>query len=219
MPRTAVRGPQNLKSMLAQSTEIEPISRRLASLALAQVAQDGALNVRQNELLRRHFATAGEALGWVDWAGDEGDSVLGVGKDVATMTKGGARALARDLKAELASKQVEVAQIEKTAATILKLSENSKTAYPVEVTYHFTVRDSSAELVTKTDTLTLEGPTEAASAAANVEKTIPSKTKLADLMILDIKEKQVQIDVIMKGMSDFVESSHQLLREVILNLQ
>ena len=219
MPRKTVEGPQSLRSMLARSPEIQQVARQLASLALAQVEQAGPLGVRQGEQLRRALATAGDALGWTARAANSGDSVVEVNKDVMTMAKSGARSMARDLADELARKRTEASQIEDTAAAARTLSEDADTTYPAEITYCYTVRDPSKGLVTKTETLTPNDAKEALSAAEAIERSIPGRTKLADLMILDLEQKQVRLDVMTRTLPDFLKSSQELLREVMVNLQ
>ena len=218
MARKTVEGQQSLRSMLARSPEIQEVARQLASLALAQVEQEGPLGVRQGEQLRRALATAGEALGWTVAAGS-GESVAAASKDVMAIAKSGARAMARDLVEELARKRTEPDQIGDTAASARKLSEDADAAYPAEITYSYTVRDASQGLITKTETLTVNDAREALSAAESIDRSIPGRTKLADLMILDLEQKQVRLDQSARGLSDFLKSSQNVLREVIVNLQ
>ena len=90
--RRKVKKRLSLRSMLARSPEIEEVCRQLAVLALAR--QDGPLGVRQGEQLRRALTTAGEALGWTEPAAGDGDSAVEVGKDLMTMSKGGAKFMA-----------------------------------------------------------------------------------------------------------------------------
>ena len=219
MPRKTVEGPQSLRSMLARSPEIQEVARQLASLALALVEQEGPLGVRQREQLRRALATAGDALGWTGTAASNGDSVVVASKDVLTMARSGARSMARDLAEELARKQTEVSQIEDTSTSARKLSEDADTTYPAEITYCYTVRDASQGLVTKTETLIVNDAREALSAAEAIERSIPGRTKLADLMILDLEQQQVRLDAMTRTLSDFLKSSQDQLREVIANLQ
>ena len=217
MPRKTVEGPQTVKKVLPRSAELHDLSRKLAVLALAQVDQEGHLGVRQREQLRRALATAGEALGWAGRVAAIEDAVAEVSKDVLTMTKGGAKSLAKDLEVELASKKTEMSQIRNAAAT--RMAERKKTTYPTEITYAFTARDATGDLVTKIETLPMENAEDALSAVATIEKNPTGRTKLRDLMITDLKQKRKQVEVMTKTLPDFLEYSHDLLRDVLHNLQ
>ncbi len=127
--------------------------------------------------------------------------------------------MGRDLAKELAAKKVEVKQLNNTLASATKLAEAPDTVYPAEITFSYTVRDAFAELVTKTETVVLTETAEAATTAAALARSMPARTKLADLMITELKRKQSQLDVMTKSLSEVIESSQRLLREVIANLQ
>jgi len=219
MPRKTVEGPQTVKKVLPRSAELHDLSRKLAVLALAQVDQEGHLGVRQREQLRRALATAGEALGWAGRVAAIEDAIAEVSKDVLTMTKGGAKSLAKDLEVELASKKTEMSQIRKAAAAATRMAERKKTTYPTEITYAFTARDATGDLVTKIETLPMENAEDALSAVATIEKNPTGRTKLRDLMITDLKQKQKQVEVMTETLPDFLEYSHDLLRDVLHNLQ
>ena len=219
MARKKTKRPLTLKAMLTRAPELDEVCRQLAGLALAQLEQDSPLGVRQNEQLRRALATAGDALAWTATAAHSDDSIVEVSKDFMTMAKGGSRAMGRDLAKELAAKKVEVKQLNATLTSATKLVEGPDTAYPTDITFSYTVRDAFAELVTKTETVTVTEVAEATSAAAALERSMPARTKLADLMITELKRKQSQLEVMTKTLSDFIESSQGLLREVIANLQ
>lgn len=219
MPNKTVEGPQSVKTVLPRSAELRDVSRQLASLALAQVEQEGHLGVRQREQLRRALAAAGEALGWAGRVAAIEDAVAEISKDVMTMAKSGAKAMARDLAEELAAKKTEISQIRRAAASVNKLAENKKTTYPTEITYCFTARDATGDLVTKTETLPMNDAEEALSAVATIQKNPTGRTKLKDLMIADLKQKQKQVEVMTNTLSDFLEYSHDLMRDVLHNLQ
>ncbi len=219
MPRKTVEGPQTVKRVLPRSAELQDVSRQLAVLALAQVDQEGHLGVRQREQLRRALATAGEALGWAGRVAAIDDAVAEISKDVLTMARGGAKAMAKDLAEELAAKKTEISQIRRAASTVNKLAASKKTTYPVEITYCFTVRDATGDLVTKTETLPMDDAEEALSADTTIEKNPTGRTKLKDLMIADLKQKQKQVEVMTQTLSDFLEYSHDLMRDVLHNLQ
>ena len=219
MARKKTKRPLTLKAMLTRAPELEGICRQLAALALAELEQRSPLGVRQNEQLRRALATAGDALGWTATAAHNDDPITEVSKDFMTMAKGGSRAMARDLAKELAAKKVEVKRLNATVTSVRKLAEHPDTVYPTEITFAYTVRDAFAELVTKIETVTVAESAEAASATAALERSMPARTKLADLMITELKRKQSQLDVMTKSLSEFIDSSQRLLREVIANLQ
>ena len=219
MPRKKTVRPQSLKTMLARAPEIGEVSRQLASLALAKVEQDGPLGVRQREQLRRALATAGEALSWTGPTEDDGDSMVEVTNDFMTIAKGGARSIARDLAAELAGKRTEIAELSDASTSAGKLAEDPDSTYPTDIIYSYTVRDAFGDLVTKTETLTVNDAQEAQNAAAALERSLTGRGKLTDLMILDLERKQGRLDVTTRTLSDFLESSQQLLREVLANLQ
>ena len=219
MAREKTRRPLTLKAMLTRAPELDGVCRQLAALPLAQLEQDSPLGVRQGEQLRRALAAAGEALDWTSTAAHSEDSIAEVSKDFMTMAKGGSRAMGRDLAKALAAKKVEVEKLAETLASATKLAEGPESAYPSDITFSYTVRDAFTELVTKTETVTATEAGEAASAAAALQRSMPARTKLADLMIIELKRQQSQLDVMTKGLSDFIRSSRGLLQEVIANLQ
>ena len=219
MARKKTKRPLTLKAMLTRAPELDGVCRQLAALALAELEQESPLGVRQGEQLRRALATAGDALDWTATAAHSDDSIAEVSKDFMTMAKGGLRAMGRDLANDLAEKKLEVNRLTATLASATKLAEGPETAYPTEITFSYTVRDAFTELVTKTETVEVTETSEAASAAAALERSMPARTKLADLMIIELQRKQSQIEVMTKALSDFVESSQGLLREVLANLQ
>jgi hypothetical protein len=219
MAREKTKRPLTLKAMMTKAPELNRVCRRLAELPLAELEQESPLGVRQIEQLRRALAEAGEGLDWTATAAHSNDSIADISKDFMTMAKGGSRAIGRDLANELATKKVEVKELAKTLASTTKLAENPKTEYPSDVTFSYTVRDAFSELVTKTETVTVTEAGEATSAAAALERSMPARTKLADLMIIELKRKQSQLEIMTKGLSDFIESSKGLLQEVVANLQ
>jgi len=220
MARTKTKPrPLTLKAMMTLEPELDGVCRQLAALALAQLDQESPLGVRQTEQLRRALTTAGDALGWTATAAHSDDSIADVSKDFMTMAKGGSRAMGRDLANELASKKVEVKQLGTTLAAATKLAEGPETAFPTEIVFSYTVRDAFSELVTKTETVEVTEASEAASAAAALERSMPARTKLADLMITELKRQQKQLEVMTKALGEFIEESRGLLREVLANLQ
>ena len=92
---------------MSRSPEIKRVSREISELALAEQEQDGLLNVRQKERLRRAIATAGEELGWGDIETKSGDPLPEIHKVMLRMAKNGAKAMAKDLDEHLAAKKKE----------------------------------------------------------------------------------------------------------------
>ena len=220
MPGRDVEKPRSLRSLLARSPEMHEASRQLAWLALARVKQDGLLRVRQREQLRRALATAGDALDWTVRAASRGDAaIVELTGDVSKMAKSGAKSVARDLADELAKKRTEMTGLQESAASARKLAEDPDTTYPVELTYSYTARNVAQELVTKTETVTANDAKEANDAANAMERNFVGRGKLADLMIADLQQKQGELDVMTRTLSEFLESSHDLLREVLATLQ
>jgi phosphopantetheine adenylyltransferase len=147
------------------------------------------------------------------------DLVLKASTDVLTLAEGGAKAMARDLAEELASKKTEMARIDESSEYAVKLAESTKTTYPAEVTFSYTVRDAFGDLITKTEVLVVNDEAEAMSASATVLRNITGRTKLKDLMIIDIQQKQAHLEATTKALPDFLRSLQALLNEVIANLQ
>jgi len=219
MPTKKLEAPLTVRSLLARDPEIKGVARRFAALALAQMHQEGSLSVRQGEQLHRGLATAGDALGWTARIAAIDDAVGEVTGDVLKLAKAGAKAMEKDLADELVRKKTEIVQITKTAAATRVMAENPKVTYPVEITYSFTARDATGEMITKTDTLTPENPEEAMKAADTIEKNMPSREKLTGLMVIDLKEKQKALARMTKSLAEFVTTTHGPLRDVIANLQ
>ena len=185
-------------------------------LALAQ--EETPLGVRQIEQLRRALAIAGDALGWTEKMSNNGDSVAALGVDVIAMAESGAKSLGRDLAEQLVIKKTEITQLNDVIAHARALAEDEKTVYPAEIIFSHTVKDAYQELVTKTETKIVNEASEALSAAASVERSLTSWSKLAELMILDLKKKQRQLEGVSRALPDFIEYSQNLLGEVVANL-
>lgn len=219
MARKTAEGRPSLRSMLARSPEIQQVARQLAALALARLIQDGPLGVRQIEQLRRALATAGDALGWAGRMATGGELIADVSKDVLSMSKSGAKTMAKELVEELVRKRDESAQLSLAAESARKMSEDADATYPAEIIYLYTVRDASQNLVTKTETVEVNDAREALAASETIERNITSRGRLTDLMVLDLQKKQGELDQMTKTLTDFVKSSHGLLKEVLVNLQ
>jgi len=219
MARKKVEGQPSKRSLLTRSPEIQQVGRELAVLALAHVAQDGQLGVRQGEQLRRALATAGDILGWTGTAASSKDVVADVSKDVLTMAKAGSKAMAKDLADDLVRKEAEMTQLTDAATAARELAEDPDAAFPAEIVYSYTVRDAYQGLVTKTETVTVNDTKETHSAADGIERNLTGRLKLRDLMIIDLQEKQVKLDAMTRTLPDFIKSAHELLEQVISTLQ
>jgi hypothetical protein len=219
MARKKAEAKPTMRTIMARNPELKEVARRFAGLALAQLEQDMELSIRQIEQLRRGLATVGEAIGWSSTTASPEDALVEASKDVLKMAKSGAKAMAKDLAEELAEKKVEVRQIVKSAKEARKLGESKKTEYPYEFTYHFTVRDSTQQLVTKVDTLTWEDGQGAINSADAIERGLPGRTKLSDLMIAELQKKQKREDVMTKNLPEYVKFARPLLQDVLANLQ
>lgn len=217
MPRKKAEKPPTLRSLLARSPELKQVSRRLSVLALAQAEQEGKLGVRQREQLRRALAAAGDELGWAGTGRDE--SLTDINKSVLSLAKAGAKAMVKDLADELADKKTEVAQLGATMKAVRKLADLKKTTYPQELSYTFTARDGSQGLITKTEELVLNDADEANSAGDRIERSLPGREKLADLMVVDLKLRAKKLDAMTKALPDFVKGTTELLRDVLVTLQ
>ena len=197
------------------SPEIREVARQLASFAVTRGRQDGHLNVRQNELLRRALATAGDTLGW---AMSGGDPAVTASKDVEKMAKSGVRSMTSDLAEELRSKKSEMKQLENRASSFRELADDQDAAYPTELTYLHTARGVTQGLVTQTETITVDNAQEAQGVADKIEKRAPNWDKLREQMIVELKQEQRRLDKIGRTTSEFVESLQGLLEEVIVTL-
>jgi hypothetical protein len=200
----------------AASSELDRVSCQLASLALAQ--EDSPLSVRQREQLRRALATAGQELGWIASPSGNGDSVKKFSGDLIAMARNGAKSLGVDLAEQLVQKKTEIAQLNTVIAYARELAEDPATVYPADITFTHTVRDAYQSYVTKTETRVANDADEARSTAATVERSLTSWSKLAEAMIVDLKKRQRQLDHVGDALPGFVESSHDLLGEVVANL-
>lgn len=219
MPRKTSDARKTPAAVLAGSPELQQAARQMAALALAQMEQEGRMNVRQREQLRRALATAGDAFGWAGITAGDGDSIPQFSKQVLAMAKYGTKAMAKDLEEETARKRKEVDQLGETVELLRKIAGDAKTEYPVEVVYCYTVRDAYPGFVTKIDTLTLDDAKGAQASSDSIEKGIPSRTKLTDLMIVDLVARKGKLEAMAKTLSDFVKGCHGLMREVIVTLQ
>jgi hypothetical protein len=206
---------ENGRTISIRSPELKEVGRQMAALALERLRQGGKLKVRQREQLRRTFSEAGEFLGWDAIPGQQADAVAAVTSDVTKLTKAGVRSMEKDLADDLETKKKELSKLKRVATSLEKLAGAKEDAFPTEVEFSHSARDSSRGLVTKVETLTLEDASEAQQAAEKIHKRLDSYGKLRDEMIVELKQRQKQIDEMKKEVGSFADSSRRLLTEVL----
>jgi len=195
--------------------EVLELGRVVATLALERVRQNGTLNVRQRDQLRRAVAQIAEARAWVMIPGAAADRVTKAAEDLAVLAEAGARSLKSDLADEVAAKNAEIKQLKDVARAVQKMAASDATTYPAEMEYSHTARHGSQDLVTKTDTLTLADSAEARSAAATLEKSMEGWARLRDQMLEELANRQHQIEQMRRGLASFVDASRTLVGEVL----
>ena len=200
------------------SAKTSEISREVDHLAFIKVKQEDWLNVRQQEQLRRALMSLGEVLGWAVTSANSKDPIADISKSTRKMMANGARAIKRSLANDLAKKKAEITELQKVARSIRKLSENPKTVYPLEITYHRSARDSVQSMFTKTEEIEADDAEATLACAELIERNIDHWTTLRDIMIAEIKLEQKQLGVMTKNLSQFVKSMHPLLGEVVAPL-
>jgi hypothetical protein len=198
--------------------ELDTASRKMASLALEKLRQEGTLKVRQLEQLRRALAAAADALEWDLIPGTKMDRAAAAAQDMAKLADVGADSLERDLADLLDGKKAEVTQLKKVAKALHALAADSSTSYPAEIEYSHTARNGSRGLFTKVASLVLNDAGEAVSAAAAIEKRLDNYAKLRDEMLIELKLKQRQITEMRRGLPGFVESSNGIVVDVLATL-
>jgi len=200
------------------SVQTSLISREVAHLAFVKVKQDDWLTVRQQEQLRRALMSLGELLGWAVTAANSDDPIDDVSKSTRKMMTNGARAIKRSLANAMAIKKAEITELKKVARSARKLSDNPKTVYPLEITYHRSARDSVQSMFTKTENIEVNNAEETLTCAEAIERNLDHWTTLRDIMIAELKPEQKQLGVMTKNLSQFVKSMHPLLGEVVATL-
>ncbi|MBO76849.1 MAG: hypothetical protein CME17_05390, partial [Gemmatimonadetes bacterium] len=160
------------------SAKTSEISREIAHLAFLKVKQDDSLNVRQQEQLRRALMSLGEVLGWAVTSANSEDPIADISKSTRKMMANGARSIKRSLANDLAKKKAEITELKKVARSIRKLSENPKTAYPLEITYHRSARDSVQSMFTKTEEIEADDAEATLACAEAIERNIEHWTTL-----------------------------------------
>ncbi len=213
-----LKAPKRPRISVADSPELNAASRRMATLALERLRQEGTLKVRQREQLRRALAAAAAALEWSLIPGAKTARVAVVTRDMATLADAGADLLERDLADQLEAKKAEMQQLKKMARSLHALAADKATAYPMEIEYSHTARNGSRGLFTKIENVTLNEAGDATSAAAAIEKRIDSYTKLRDEMLIDLKQKQRLVAEMRVELPEFVEWSNGLILDVMATL-
>jgi len=180
--------------------------------------QDGRLLVRQREQLRRALATSGQSLGWAGRAARGGDWLADINKDVLRIARNGAKSMTRELANRKAAKRKEMARLKAVIASTQKLAENPDTAYPTEIIFSHTARDSTRMLVTKTEERTVNDADEALGVVRTIEKNLIRWEVLKDAMIVEFEESQEELGAMKRNLSGFVQAQQSLLREVLVTL-
>lgn len=200
------------------SVQTSLISREVAHLAFVKVKQDDWLSIRQQEQLRRALMSLGELLEWAVTTANSDDPIDDVSKSTRKMMTNGARAIKRSLANAMAIKKAEITELKKVARSARKLSDNPKTVYPLEITYHRSARDSVQSMFTKTENIEVNNAEETLTCAEAIERQIDHWTTLRDVMIAELKLEQKQLGVMTKNLSEFVKSMHTLLGDVVATL-
>ena len=78
---------------------------------------------------------------------------------------------------------------------------------------------TAPRVITKTETLVLNDAAEALSASESIVRNITGREKLADLMVIALEKRQVQLEEMTRILPDFVKYSQDLLRDVLATLQ
>jgi hypothetical protein len=195
--------------------KLSEAGRKLANLALDRLRQDGVLVVRQRETLRRTLAFAGDAFEWDLLPGTITDRVAAAKNDVRRLAVTGADDLDRDIKALLVSKTKELDLLRSVAVALRGLAGDMNASYPAQIEVSFTHRSALGHLVTKTEALTLGDAGEALRNAEDLESREEGREKLRDQMIEELKERRRQLSAMRRDLPSFVESSDQLVAEVL----
>jgi hypothetical protein len=201
-----------------QTAEVKEIGRSLASLGVVRIDKGAELNVRRIEKLRRALAEAGQPLRWSEVAALSDDPVGVASKDVKKLVRSGAISLGRSVSDELVEKKAEYERLTELVTTLDELAEDPDVEYPAEVTYTRTARSPGEGYVVRTETLTLNDPTEVLRAARKIEKSLPSWARLRDEVMEDLRRKQDTLATLSGSLSDLVESWKGVLGEVLVTM-
>lgn len=200
------------------SPDVSETARRLTTLGITRIKQEGRLNVRQREQLRRAIAKAGEALGWSTTSATSANPIADIRKEVEQLIKEGSRTMKRELEATQAAKESEISELEGVAASALELSESDDPDYPAEISYSHTARDAARGLITNVETHTVSDASEAESVAGTIQKSLNKWDKLQTQMMNDLDEKQRLLNQLDRNLSDFVDSIEDLVPDVLVTL-
>lgn len=195
------------------------MAQSLARLGLVRIKKGEPLNVRRREKVRRTLAEAAGTLGWAETTAWSKDPVRLATKDVKKIVKRGAKSLCRELDKEIARKKSEGRRLKKLVNQVQALAEDETVEYPAEIVYSATAKSPTSGLVTKTVTLSVEGPEAALKAAAKVERSLPRCEKLRDEMLLELRDTRDRLGGLGRDPSDVVEGWHGLLKDVLVKTQ
>jgi len=176
------------------------------------VKQGGHLKLREREQLRRIYASAAELFGWATIRLDHVETAT---KDLLKLARSGARLLTREFADEVASKEMEMLELEKVESSLHKLAKEGDFTDPIEISYLHTGRKPPEGLVTRTATLTLINAGEATDAAQFIEAKREVWDKLRLEMLDNLGERQRQLDEMKRSLPAFLESSDGLVRHVM----
>ncbi len=204
------------KRLTLSSSAVKDIARALTTLGLVHVEQDGLLNVRQTEELRRALAEAGEALAWDVKSATSANPMPDVVKDLKKLLKAGAKTLKAEVAAELKKKNSEERKLEKTVEVLTTLSEKSEKAFPAEISYSHTARDITQGFFTKTEEVVLEDVSQTKETLATVEKSLNRWGKLRVQMHEELQQTDKRLKVLVSDLEPFVISSRRLIDELLL---
>ncbi len=204
------------KRLTLSSSAVKEIARALTTLGLVHVEQDGVLNVRQREELRRALAEAGEALAWDVKSATSANPMPDVVKDLKKLVKAGAKTLKAEVAVELKKKSSEERKLEKTVEVLTKLTEKSEKAFPAEISYSHTARDITRGFFTKTEEIVLEDVSQAKETLATVEKSLNRWGKLRVQMHEELQQTDKRLKVLVSDLEPFVISSRRLIDELLL---
>lgn len=195
------------------------MAQSLARLGLVRIKKGEPLNVRRREKVRRTLAEAAGTLSWAETTALSKDPVRLATKDLKKIVKRGAKSLCRELDKEIADKKGEGQRLTKIVNQVQALAEDETVEYPAEIVYSATAKSPTSGLVTKTVTLSVDGPEAALKAAAKVERSLPRCEKLRDEMLLELRDTRDRLGGLSRDPSDVVEGWHGLLKDVLVKTQ
>lgn len=204
------------KRLTLRSEEVKGIARELTTLGLVHVRQDGLLNIRQQENLRRALADAGQALAWDVKAATSADPIPEVIKDLKKLVLAGAKTQKEEVAAELKVKKSEEKGLEKVVLALEKLIEKADKAFPTQISYSHTARDITQGFFTKTELVEMEGVTEAEDTLKLINKSWNRWGKLRVQMFEDLEDTGKRLNTLSGDLEPFVGSSRRLLNELLL---